>query len=106
MRIRRQWRTSELREIAKRYTSRNAFKLNDTNAYEMARRYGLLNTICEHMPQATAESLTKWSMHMLITEAKKYQRRIDFCRGSNKAYTYAYRNGVLNNICTHMRGET
>jgi len=43
----------------------------------------------------------KWTDEMLADEAKKYETRSDFVKGSNAART-AQRRGIMDKICAHM----
>jgi len=44
-----------------------------------------------------------WNNESAKIEALKYQKRGDFKKKSNGAYCYAYRNKILNSICSHMK---
>ncbi len=43
-----------------------------------------------------------WTTRRVAKEAKKYPTKVAFQRGSNGAYDYAWRNGLLEDICKHM----
>ena len=43
-----------------------------------------------------------WTKEHCAEEAKKYQNRSSFCKGSNGAYTAALKHGWLDEICSHM----
>ena len=44
-----------------------------------------------------------WTYEKCLMEAKKFDGRYDFQKGNSSAYTYAYKNGILNDICSHMK---
>jgi very-short-patch-repair endonuclease len=44
----------------------------------------------------------KWSFEIIHKEALKYQTRIQFQKGSTRAYRAAMRRGLLENVCSHM----
>ncbi len=44
----------------------------------------------------------KWSDENIKEEALKYNRRSDFYRGSKGAYNFAWKKGILDDICSHM----
>jgi predicted GIY-YIG superfamily endonuclease len=46
--------------------------------------------------------IKKWTKEKCQEESLKYQNKIDFLRKSCGAYSAAYKNGWLNEICTHM----
>lgn len=43
-----------------------------------------------------------WTKEHCAEEAKKYQNRSSFCKGSNGAYTAALKHSWLDEICSHM----
>lgn len=45
----------------------------------------------------------KWTRHALIVEARKYQSRGEFQRGSSSAYQAARKRDLLDEICGHMK---
>jgi hypothetical protein len=45
----------------------------------------------------------KWTKELLYTEAKKYNRRVDFQKFSRGAYLSAKRQGLLEDVCSHMQ---
>lgn len=44
----------------------------------------------------------KWNYQTVKEEALKYEYRNKFKLGSRTAYSYAYQNGILDEICSHM----
>ena len=44
----------------------------------------------------------KWTHKKLAEEAKKFQTKKDFKMFSHSAYVTAVKNGVLDEICSHM----
>lgn len=51
---------------------------------------------------AIGGSRTKWTKETCQIEALKYQTKSEFQKNSCGAHTAAYRNGWLNDICSHM----
>lgn len=47
-------------------------------------------------------NVLQWTKDKLIKEALKYKTRWDFVKGSLGAYDSAHRQGLLNEICSHM----
>ena len=43
-----------------------------------------------------------WTLERCKVEALKYERRIDFQKGSESAYIAAHKNGWLDECCAHM----
>lgn len=46
--------------------------------------------------------MTKWTIESLKIEANKYTYRVDFQKGSARAYDFAHDKGLLDQICGHM----
>ena len=44
-----------------------------------------------------------WTHEKCLMEAKKFDGRHAFQRGNSSAYSYAYKNGILDEICSHMK---
>lgn len=97
----KKWTDKEVcHKEALKYKTRTEFQDNSNGAYTYAMRHGFLDEICSHMDTIYE---VKWnSKDACAKEALKYQRRVDFQRGSNSAYTYAMRHGYLDDICKHM----
>lgn len=87
---------------AKEYNNRTDFIKGSYGAYEAAGRNGWLEESCLHMTQSiTARGF--WDVKdNLIAEAKRFNNRTDFARGSSGAYEAAIRNNWLGEICSHM----
>lgn len=45
------WTKANLREVAKKYNTAREFAKNDTNAYNTAKRKGLIELVCSHMDE-------------------------------------------------------
>lgn len=97
----KKWTDKEVcHKEALKYKTRTEFQDNSNGAYTYAMRHGFLDEICSHMDTIYE---VKWnSKDACAKEALKYQRRVDFQRGSNSAYTYAMKHGFLDDICGHM----
>jgi len=48
------------------------------------------------------QSYKKYSLQEVELEAKKYSTKIEFRKNSERHYDWAYLNGVLDDICSHM----
>ncbi len=44
-----------------------------------------------------------WTFDKVKEEASKYKVRNDFNKGSKSAYLAAYRNGWIDDVCSHMK---
>jgi len=100
------WTSERLQEEALKYTSRGEFQKNSKTAYNLAQRRGYLEQICKHMYILDCSKENnpnfKWTYEMLKLEASKYYNKTDFRNNNYQAYSAAWRNGILNEICLHM----
>lgn len=87
-----------LRLLAANYQTRTEFRSAHPSAEVVARRLGVMDEICAHMPYL----ITYWSDDMLNAEALKYETRGAFAKGNFKAYDRARARGILDKICGHM----
>ena len=44
-----------------------------------------------------------WSVELVKKEAEKYTTKIDFRNNSYSAYSWAHRNNVIKDVCSHMK---
>jgi len=90
------WTHELVREEAKKYSSKEQFRIVVPGAYRYAQRHDLLDTILIHTKRG------KWSYESALKEALKYQKRTQFKTGCRGAHSYAVKHGILDEICKHM----
>ena len=95
------WTVEALTEEALKYKTRGDFRTNSRSAYSMAQRKGLLDSVCKHMPK-TSNKYVRYTKESVRLEALKYDARGKFYEGSKGYYQKALRDGILDEICTHM----
>ena len=93
---------SDVRQEAKKYTSRTEFVKLSPTAYHWAWRKKVLDDVCGHMPISSLYSEKRWSHETVAIEARKYTSRAVFRRSNEGAYGYALNNGILDAVCSHM----
>ena len=95
----------ELRSEASKYTTTLEFRANSPKQYEVAYKKGLLVDIFSHRVDNPKESHPNfsWTPELIAQEALKYNTKLEFMENCGGAYQAAYRNGVLDNICAHMK---
>ena len=98
--IRDYWTFERCQKVASKYKSKIEFKKNDGSAYSTAVRNGWIEQICTHMVRPVPK--VKWTYENLVEEAKMYKTKKDFKSFSHSAYVTAIRNGILDEICSHM----
>lgn len=96
------WSRRRLSAEAKKYQSLKEWRQKHPGSMEAARRQGVLYEVSAHMKPGRKKSGT-WTREACADEAARFCRKIDFLRGCGSAYTIAYRNGWLDEICAHMR---
>jgi len=94
------WTKSKCIEIAKNCKTLREFRKNNA-AYLAARRN---NWFAEIKTFLLIGVETRWSKkENIILEARKYKSKNEFRKSSKGAYEAAYRNGFLEEVCSHMK---
>ena len=93
------WTLERLHEEALKYNKRGIFQKESPSAYVIARRKGILDTICSHMDPPLTRAYT---LEELKTEANKHTKRQDFATASPSMYVVAWRRDDYDLICEHM----
>jgi len=75
------WTYENLVEEGIKYQTKQEFRAKSSSAYAAAKYRGIIEKICSHMTPARVS----WSDEMLAAEAKKYQSKYYFKKGSNGA---------------------
>lgn len=83
---------------AKKYGTRNEFRLKSAGAYGSASKRGWLDEICSHM----INGKIIWNKEKCVNVAKLYSSKKEFQKKSYGAYKSALKNGWLNEITSHM----
>ena len=91
----RVWSVEEVTRVAKGYKTRGEFSKGSAGGYTYARRQGILDEICAHMPANVTQANAKWTATALATEAAKFSTKSEFRTGSRSAYVTASKMGIL-----------
>jgi len=86
---------------ALKYKNKKDFYKKSTNEYNAAIRNNWLSDICIHMDVPYANKY-KWTKEICSNLALKYNFRKDFQNNEKNAYSAAYYNNWLDEICGHM----
>jgi hypothetical protein len=105
------WTKEKCRDEALKYQGRWEFQKNSRSAYNKAHSSGWLDEICSHMkPPKNSGGWTSsrkpagyWTKSKCHEEALRYQTRYAFQEGSKSAYLRAFKQGWLDEVCSHMR---
>lgn len=95
------WTIERVRDSAKNFPTRNAFKKGESGAYQAAIRNGWIDQVCGHMT-STQLPFGYWDFDKVESEAKLYTTRNDFRKYSMTAYRVACENKWLDQVCSHM----
>lgn len=101
-----EYTVSKLVEIASRFESRHAWKLQDKKSYDSAQRRGLLSDIANDVfgdPKVKAPRKTVWTAENILLEAMRYQSRTDWAKGCPRSYDAARRLRILEQCSKHMQ---
>lgn len=99
------WTLEKCKKEAKRFKTRREFAKKSNSAYNSARRYGWLDIVCAHMNTAKTKPAGFWTKEKCLEEVVKYNSRNEFYKKSPGAYSAAFRNGWLNEICPNMKSK-
>ena len=88
----------EIRASAAAFPSRAAWERGDPSAYYAARRRGLMDAVCQHMPR----SPRKLPLEALMASAALYKNRNAWKKADPSAYVCACQRGLLEVVCAHM----
>lgn len=107
MNIKKHRTDEELVLEALKYKTRTEFAKCSNGAYQAAKRRGILDKICSHMPIRCVSTGHKppnyrWTDELLAQEALKYKNKTDFIKNAWGAYQAARDRGILDKICAHM----
>lgn len=95
----------ELARIASGYSHKTDFLHGDMSAYNVAKSRGILDDICAHMTEERKPSGYWNNKERCVEEARKYDRRKDFRKGSPGAYSSSQTNAWLDEVCAHMKPQ-
>lgn len=95
------WTFDEVSKAAKKYKTRGEFRLNEPNAYAAATKKGFLDKVCKHMVRLRVPK-GYYTLKKLKEIAAPFKTRLDFQLGDYGAYQSALRQGLLDEVCSHM----
>jgi predicted GIY-YIG superfamily endonuclease len=100
--MRKAYTEEDIRTVALKYNTRDEFRKNSGGAYLAAHRRGILDDVCSHMEEMRRpkEFYSKGYCHVI---ALGYKTRGEFRKNSEYAYSRAWNEGWLDDICGHMK---
>ncbi|MAX66512.1 MAG: hypothetical protein CME66_06215 [Halobacteriovoraceae bacterium] len=100
--MKKKWTKEKLAKEAKKYTTRSEFKNSSPSAYVIARKSGLLDKVCSHMPRPKINKKNHWTKERILKEAKKYSTKKEFNEKCSAAYSAAGKLKIRDEACAHM----
>ena len=94
---------AKIKAAAKKYKTRTEFQKGSQYDYEVARQNGVLDEVCAHMKSMKRGAKPYWNLKNVKAVAKKCKTRNQFSRNYTVAYQWACKNGVLDEVCAHMK---
>lgn len=91
-----------LKAIALKFSTRSAFRRKAWSAYTQALKMGVLDEVCQHMPQNARKLARKFTLRELEEIASRYHSRTAFLTLDRLAYEYARKHNLLQQICKNM----
>lgn len=99
------WTFESCKKEALNYKKRTEFKKCNGSAYGIASKNRWLNDICSHMIEIQ-KSKDYWIFDKCKEEALNYNSRFEFQKNNISAYKKAWKEGWLDEICSHMTPTT
>ena len=96
------WTKEKCEEEAKKYKSKEEFKKKSSSAHWKASVNKWLDDICSHMV-SPMQKHGYWTKEKCSEIALMYNNKNDFRKEYSGAYSSAWKNGWLDDICKHMK---
>lgn len=91
------WTLDALKASAAKYKTRNEWNKAEPNAYCSAKKRGLLDDVCPHMPKPK-----RWTTEQLKASASKYKTRGGWAKADPAAYGAACARKIIDEVAPHM----
>jgi hypothetical protein len=89
------WTLDALKASAAKYKTRSEWNKAEPNAYCSAKKRGLLDDVCPHMPK-------RWTTEKLKASASKYRTREEWAKADPAAYRTARTWKVMDEVAPHI----
>lgn len=96
------WTHEKCKEESLKYNTKTEFSRKNASAYCSALKNGWLDEISSHMLSTIRKQKGYWTKELVHEKALQYQRRKKFKINSGDAYSFAWKNGFLDEVCSHM----
>ena len=95
------WTFEKCKEEALKYNTKMDFKINSASSYNKCIKNKWIKDVCLHMEEIKKPK-EYWTFDKCKKEALKYNTKMDFNKNSIGAYSKAWENNWLDDICKHM----
>ena len=89
------------KEITSQYSDKRIFQNLNPYFYRYISKRGWLDELCSHMVNQKKKN-GYWTKAKCKEAADKFSKRIDFQKGNPAAHSAAFKNGWLDEVCSHM----
>lgn len=89
------------KEITSQYSDKRIFQNLNPYFYRYISKRGWLDELCSHMVNQKKKN-GYWTKARCKEAAEKFNKRIDFQKGNPAAHSAAFKNGWLDEVCSHM----
>lgn len=93
----------ECKAVGLKYNKRSDWKRNDYPTYYIASKRGWIDDILKQSERFGNAKQSYWTEERIAETALRYKSRKDFQRNEPSAYARAWKMGILDKVCTHMK---
>lgn len=93
----------ECKTIGQKYSKRSEWKRNDYPTYYIASKRGWIDDILKQSERFGNGKQSYWTKERIAETALTYEYRKEFKKNEPSAYARAWKMGVLDKVCAHMK---
>ena len=93
----------ECKARGQRYSKRSEWKREDYPTYYIASKRGWIDKILKQSERFGNAKQSYWTEEQIAETASKYGSRREFRKNEPSAYARAWKMGILDNVCGHMK---
>ena len=93
----------DCKAVGHKYSKRSEWKRNNYPTYYIASKRGWIDDILKQSERFGNAKQTYWTEERIAETALKYVSRKEFQRNEQSAYTRAWKMGILDKVCGHMK---
>ena len=93
----------ECKAVGQKYSKRSEWKRSDYPTYYIASKRGWINDIIKQSERFGNAKQPYWTEERIHEKALKYKSRREFRSNEPSAYQQAYKLGIIDKVCSHMK---